>query len=855
MKFNRFYFTLLLSVLFLATSCVKEDFDEPPAEGTDPDITVNATIADVKAFYQPGNYVQIDEDLVFSAIVTADDRSGNLFRNLVLQDETGGIQIRFNFTDLHNNYPIGRRLFIRARDMYISDFNGTLQLGGGVERDAAGNPTGMDGIPLPLADRFILRGKWNQDYEIPTKRVDELTENDINTVIRLENVQFRSSDLGQTFAINTVDDEGNPIRQTVNRDLISCTGDAPIVVRTSGFADFAATELPQGSGTIIGVYTVFGSTKQLLVREIEDVNMTESRCDASVTSISSIRGQFTGTPTNVGGGTIIRGIVISDKDNLSVAERNLFLQDESAGIAIRFNGNHNFPLGAELEIDVSGNELSTFQGLLQINNVDLLSAEVVSQNNTVDPRELTIAELQANFSQYESTLIRIRDVNMTKEGDQQDFAFTTILNDGTATIDHFTRPQATFSNNPIPTSPITLTGIVSIGGTQEARQVSIRNLDDIDADDVSYSSISSVRDAFTGSPTTIEGGTVIRGIVISDRDNLNVAERNMFLQDQSGGIAVRFTANHSFNLGDELEIDVSGDELSVFQGLLQINNVNLNTATVIGQNNTVTPTELTISELQANFNQYEATLVRIRDVIMTKEGDQQDFAFTTLLNDGTATIDHFTRPQATFSNQSIPTEPVTLTGIVSIGGTQESRQVSIRNLDDIDGDVSGPETLLFEDFQTATVNQPIDLPGWTNVAETGTRLWTIGEFSGNRFGTVSAFQSTDTENKMWLITPGFEVDAGVKFEFESAQGFHVQDGLRVYISNNFDGSNPTAADWTELDATIAGSQEERWAFIGSGTMDLSGFPGQAHIAFVYEGSNSTDETTTYRIDNVRVFKD
>ncbi|TVR82377.1 MAG: hypothetical protein EA409_04885 [Saprospirales bacterium] len=855
MKFNRFYFTLLLSVLFLATSCVKEDFDEPPAEGTDPNITVNATIADVKAFYQPGNYVQIDEDLVFSAIVTADDRSGNLFRNLVLQDETGGIQIRFNFTDLHNNYPIGRRLFIRARDMYISDFNGTLQLGGGVERDAAGNPTGMDGVPLPLADKFILRGKWNQDYEIPTKRVDELTDDDINTVIRLENFQFRSSDLGETFAISTIDDEGNQIRQTVNRDLISCTGDAPIVVRTSGFADFATTELPQGSGSIVGVYTVFGTVKQLLVREIEDVNMEAARCDASVTSISSIRGQFTGSPTNVSGGTVIRGIVISDKDNLSVAERNLFFQDESGGIAIRFNGNHSFPLGAELEIDVSGNELSTFQGLLQINNVDLLSAEVISQNNTVTPRELTISELQANFNQYESTLIRIRDVSMIKEGDQQDFAFTTILNDGTATIDHFTRPQATFSNNPIPTIPITLTGIVSVGGTQEARQVSIRNLNDIDGEDVSYTNISSIRDAYSGTPANIEGGTVIRGIVISDRENLNVAERNMFLQDQSGGIAIRFTGNHSFDLGHELEIDVSGDELSVFQGLLQINNVNLSSAITLSQNNSIIPNELTISELQANFNQYESTLVRVRNVTMTKEGNQQDFAFTTTLNDGTATIDHFTRPQATFANQAIPTEPITLTGIVSVGGTQEARQIGIRNLDDVDGDISGPETLLFEDFQAATVNEPISLPGWTNVAEIGSNRWTIGEFSGNRFGTVSAFQSADAENKMWLITPEFEVDSGVKFEFESAQGFHVQDGLRVYISNNFDGSNPTDADWTELDATIAGAQEDRWAFISSGTINLGAFTGQAHIAFVYEGSNPAGETTTYRIDNVRVFKD
>jgi len=652
MKTINLKLTLLFTAFILVlTACVKEDFDEPPAEGTDPDVEVNATIADIKAFYQPGNYVQIDEDLIFSAIVVADDRSGNFFRNLVLQDETGGIQMRFNFTDLHNNYPIGRRLFIRARDLYISDFNGTLQLGGGVERDAAGNITGMDGIPLPLADKFILRGKWDQDYDINTTRVDQLTDEDINTVIRLENVQFRAGDLGETFAINTIDDEGNEIRQTVNRDLTSCEGDAPIVVRTSGFADFATTQLPQGSGEVVGIYTVFGDVKQLFIREIEDVRMDEERCDATITPISSIRGQFTGSSTSVGGNSVIQGVVISDKDNLNTAERNLFIQDESGGIMVRFTGNHNFPMGAMLQIDVSGQELSQFQGLLQINNVDLLAAEVLSEGNEVEP------------------------------------------------------------------------------------------------------------------------------------------------------------------------------------------------------------TVLTISELQANFNDYEATLVRIHNVSITKDGDIQDFAFTTTLNDGTATIDHFTRSQATFANQSIPTDEVSLTGIVSVGGTQEARQVSIRNLDDVDGDFTEPVTILFEDFQEGQVGEPLDLPGWFNIVETGTRPWDMGGFQDNQFGTASSFQSGDAANKMWLITPGFEVENGVKLEFESAQGFHVHDGLTVYISNNFDEDDPTAADWTELDARLAGPQDDRWQFVGSGPIDLSAFPGNAHIAWVYEGSAPQDETTTYRLDNVRIFID
>ncbi len=856
MKTNWLKLFFAFSLIALIASCVKEDFKDPPAEGEDPDIATNATIADIKAFYQPGEFNQITEDLVFAAVVTADDRSGNFFRNLVIQDETGGIQIRFNFTDLHNDYPIGRRLFIRAQGMYINDFNGSLQLGAGVIRDAAGNPTEMDGIPLPLANRFIVRGKWNEDLSPVTKRVDELTENDINKLIRLENVQFRASDLGETFAVNTIDEDGNQIRLTTNRDLTSCTGDAPIVVRTSGFADFANTELPEGSGSVVGIYTVFGTTKQLFIREIEDVQLTEERCEFEFTPISSIRGQFAGSTTNVSGAAVIRGIVTSDRENNNVVGQNLFIQDATAGIAVRFNGNHNFAMGTELEIDVSGVQLNQFQGLLQLNNVDLLNAQVISTDNEVEPIELTISTLLGNFDQYESRLVLVNDATLTKPDGGSTFAFTTTMDDGTGQIDMFTRPQANFADDPFPPGPVNVTGIVSVGGTQESRQISIRNLDDIDGElpDVTIVPITEIRDQFEGSTTNVSGAVAIRGIVTSDKENNNVVGQNLFIQDDDAGIVVRFVGNHNFDMGTELEINVSGVELSQFQGLLQLNNVSLQSTQVVSTGNEVQPIPLTIADILSNFDQYESRLVFISDADITKADGGSTFAFSTTVNDGTGEIDMFTRPQATFADVNFPTETVSIVGILSIGGTQETRQISIRNLDDIDGDISGPETLLEEDFQMATAGEDLNITGWTNYSETGSRLWTVGEFSGNRFATVSAFQSDDDENKIWLITPEVNVENGVRMEFESAQGFHVHDGLRVYISNDFDGGNPTESSWTELDATVAGANQDRWEFISSGIIDLSNHEGTAHIAFVYEGSNPEGNTTTYRIDNLRIFR-
>ena len=68
----------------------------------------------------------------------------------------------------------------------------------------------------------------------------------------------------------------------------------------------------------------------------------------------------------------------------------------------------------------------------------------------------------------------------------------------------------------------------------------------------------------------------------------------------------------------------------------------------------------------------------------------------------------------------------------------------------------------------------------------------------------------------------------------------------------WNGVDPTIATWTNLTASIADSDCTGGyspSFVPSGNVDLSSFSGTAHIAFIYNGNNSS-ETTTYQIDNV-----
>src|SRR5690349_9147375 len=85
---------LLLAVSFIA--CVKTEFDEPPTGGDGKDIPTNTTIADLKTRHEVnGGYDLITEDLVIGGVVTIDDRTGNYYKTIVIQDSTGGIELKF----------------------------------------------------------------------------------------------------------------------------------------------------------------------------------------------------------------------------------------------------------------------------------------------------------------------------------------------------------------------------------------------------------------------------------------------------------------------------------------------------------------------------------------------------------------------------------------------------------------------------------------------------------------------------------------------------------------------------------------------------------------------------------------
>lgn len=483
------------SILFLAialvigvTACVKKDFDEPPYSGDlDPNIPVNTTIKELKALYDLGSFSRVPlgvvDDMTIYGIVTANDESGNFYKQIMIQDSTGAIAVNINKTSLYGDFPIGRKVYIKCQGLSLGDYGLFMQIGYGT--DANGN---LGDIPPTLMNDFIVQASYPNVVEpilVTPGQINTVSNNVdmVGMLIKFDRVQFESGNLGATYAESPTSGSGT------NRTLKDCN-DATILLRTSNYCQFQAEQLPQGSGSLTGIYSRFNNDAQILIRDTKDVDFDQDRCpfgssSDTLMSIGDLRNEFTGTPKLILNRKI-RGVVISDGDDVvgnNITSKNLVIQDGDRGIVLRFgdSGDNTWEMGDSLEVIISGHSLSEFGRLLQVG--DQLTASDVQKLGvgTVTPRVATIQDIITNFEDWESTLVTIKGANfVSASSSTNSYQGTVLLNDGSTATDFplFTQSYAKFSAVPAPLGQTKdVTGFLySITSTD---RISIRRLTDV----------------------------------------------------------------------------------------------------------------------------------------------------------------------------------------------------------------------------------------------------------------------------------------------------------------------------------------------------------------------------------------
>jgi hypothetical protein len=438
----------ILAVFFL-TACIHDDFEAPSK--WEANIGEVITVEQLRNLFT-GKSITFETDISVYATVTMDDKSGNIYRSAFVQDHTGAINLRLVAP---GGIYKGDSVRINLKGTTLDSYQRMLQL---------------DNVNV---DRNIFKLDVLKEFQPKTLTISQVrTGNFQGQLIKLENVQFTIADTGKPYA----DKEG---LQNLNRMLEDCDGNR-IIVRTSGYASFAESNTPSGNGSVVAVVSQFQNDIQLYIRQIGEVQLIHDRCaipgdDYNLISIAAIRQNYQSGTTIIPANSRIEGIVISDRDNDNHPGQNLYIMDESGtGIALRFSSFHDFKLGTKIRVVfASPMPISTFRGLLQIDNIPNANVYDLGPAAVPNPTTLTMAEAINNMNTYQSTLMHFNNV-MISGGSS--FSGNLTIGDGTGQMLLYTYPYASFHGTTVPSGNVNITGILSF---HDEPQLLIRNLNDI----------------------------------------------------------------------------------------------------------------------------------------------------------------------------------------------------------------------------------------------------------------------------------------------------------------------------------------------------------------------------------------
>lgn len=274
-----------LALVLSTTSCVddgffRSDWDTPSIACNAKFGDANTTLAEIVALAtNEGQF--ITEDLIFEGYVSSSDEAGNIYRTIYIQDSpvnpTVGLAISLYKTNTYADYPVGTKLSINAKGLYIAKNGRGAVPTIGSKGTSANYPAGY--IAAADIDNHIAKSCVNGSFvkeEIIPVELASLNEarNDkyINILVKVSGVQFKDADGTLTYA----ETGANTDRTLVSED------NQQAILRNSQYASFASQVLPTGSGDITFIVGKYNTTYQMAIRSTADVNFTNERFGGTV---------------------------------------------------------------------------------------------------------------------------------------------------------------------------------------------------------------------------------------------------------------------------------------------------------------------------------------------------------------------------------------------------------------------------------------------------------------------------------------------------------------------------------------------------------------------------------------------
>lgn len=349
------YFSIIrifiLSLTVFLTSCVQDDvYSTPDLQGKCQTLTPTKTIAEVKKAYE-NNSATITDDIIIEGYVSSSDESGNVYKTIYLQDApenpTQGLVVSVDAVSTYTSYPQGSKVYIKLKGLAFGRYGNVLQVGYNNIDPITNTPT-FGRIPEKLVANHLVRSCASKVKIVPkvitlasltnTSTVDPL----IGALVQINNAEFPINLLCNIYAPNGL---------TVNRQIVDPTMTTPInsrVVRNSGYASFAADQLPSGNGTFIGILSKFNSDYQFFINRVSDLNMKGARLDGTTPSctfnttgktmktVAEVKAYFSGTLAQIPDNAYLKAQVTAN-DKTGNLFKYIYVEDKTGGIRVNID--------------------------------------------------------------------------------------------------------------------------------------------------------------------------------------------------------------------------------------------------------------------------------------------------------------------------------------------------------------------------------------------------------------------------------------------------------------------------------------------------------------------------------------
>lgn len=238
------------------------------------------SIADLKTQFatiinSDNGYKQIEKDMMIKAVVTGNDVSGNIYNQVSVQDASGAIIIAINGSGLSGYLPVGQEILVNLKGLYIGSYKKLPQIGG-VNTKLSDGSLGMGKIERAIWNehfKILNPGEADASMVVPeefdlTKLTDAAyMDANVGKLMTLKKVKFASANGTNVWA----PDDTNTSLELIDAETGKRISSSDLVVRNSGYSKFANEVVPQGVFDITGIFTRFGDTWQIVLRNTDDL--------------------------------------------------------------------------------------------------------------------------------------------------------------------------------------------------------------------------------------------------------------------------------------------------------------------------------------------------------------------------------------------------------------------------------------------------------------------------------------------------------------------------------------------------------------------------------------------------------